>query len=97
MGISKVDDEDFLLGQVRVSTSTNQCREAFTKHVSFADTVEADLYRTNIQVAELNSLNAALAVIKFKKLMGYYVDSEGEHQSIYDVGGNLLLNAEQAM
>ncbi len=31
-------------------------------------------YRTNIQIAELNALNASLAVIKYKKLRGFYRD-----------------------
>jgi hypothetical protein len=31
-----------------------------------------NLYRTNIQIAELNALNACLAIIRFKQLRGYY-------------------------
>ena len=31
-----------------------------------------DLYRANIQISELNALNAAIAVIKFKQLRGFY-------------------------
>ncbi|MBT4710635.1 MAG: ThiF family adenylyltransferase [Alphaproteobacteria bacterium] len=33
-----------------------------------------DLYKTNIQIAELNSLNACLAVVKFKQFRGFYQD-----------------------
>jgi hypothetical protein len=43
-----------------------------------------DLYRTNIQIAELNALNACLAVIRFKQLRGFYC----EDPSYY----NLLLH-----
>lgn len=32
------------------------------------------LYRTNIQIAELNALNACLAVVKFKQLRGFYLE-----------------------
>jgi Domain of unknown function (DUF6791)/ThiF family len=35
---------------------------------------EDDLYKTNIQIAELNALNACLAVIKFKQLRGFYYE-----------------------
>ena len=35
-----------------------------------------DVYRTNIQIAELNALNACLAVIKYKQIRGFYADSE---------------------
>lgn len=33
---------------------------------------EDDFYRTNIQISELNALNACLAVIRFKQLRGFY-------------------------
>lgn len=33
-----------------------------------------DIYRNNIQIGELNALNACLAVIRFKKLRGFYND-----------------------
>lgn len=39
--------------------------------VELADAPD-DLYRTNIQISELNALNAALAVIRFKQLRGFY-------------------------
>jgi len=32
-------------------------------------------YRTNIQTAELNALNASLAVIRYKQLRGFYHDT----------------------
>ena len=35
-----------------------------------------DEYRLHIQVAELNALNAALAVIKFKQIRGFYCDKD---------------------
>lgn len=33
-----------------------------------------DLYRANIQIAELNAMNACLAVIRYKQLRGFYVE-----------------------
>ena len=47
---------------------------------------------SNIQVADLNSLNADLAVIKWKKFRGYYRDLENELHNSYTTDGNLLLN-----
>lgn len=32
-----------------------------------------DIYKTNIQLSELNALNACIAVIRFKQLRGFYV------------------------
>ena len=31
-----------------------------------------NLYRTNVQIVELNALNAALAVIRYKQLRAFY-------------------------
>ena len=33
-----------------------------------------DIYRTNVQIAELNALNAALAIVKYKQIRGFYHD-----------------------
>ena len=53
---------------------------------------EPDEYDQNIQIVELNMLNAALAVIKWKKTIGFYNDLENESSSIYTIDGNHLLN-----
>ncbi len=51
-------------------------------------------YGENIQIADLNALNATLAVIRWKRFMGYYVDQQGEHQSRYTIDGNVIGNEE---
>jgi len=33
-----------------------------------------DIYRRNVQIPELNALNASMAVIRYKQLRGFYVD-----------------------
>jgi hypothetical protein len=53
---------------------------------------EPDEYDQNIQIVELNMLNAALAVIKWKKTAGFYNDLEKESSCIYTIDGNHLLN-----
>jgi ThiF family len=55
-----------------------------------------DPYEQNIQIAELNAMNAALAVVKWKKLCGFYRDEEAEHNGLYVIGGNTLINSEAA-
>ena len=54
----------------------------------------SDEYSTNIQIADLNMLNAALAVIKWKKLCGFYQDLEREHNCTYSINVNQLLSEE---
>jgi hypothetical protein len=94
MGVELVDDS--LLGTVRVTTSTCRQRDHVAQRIPLADTADEDEYCTNIQIADLNALNAALAVIKWKKLMGFYVDLEREHHSTYTISGNDLINEDLA-
>ena len=45
-----------------------------------------------IQIVELNAMNAAIAVIVWKKMVGFYADLDGERASVYQVDGNTMLN-----
>jgi hypothetical protein len=46
---------------------------------------EEDLYKTNIQIAELNALNACLSVIKFKQLRGFYCEEIPHYHLLFEV------------
>lgn len=43
-------------------------------------------YRTNIQIGELNALNACLAVIKFKQLRGFYFEEDPLYNLLFEIG-----------
>jgi hypothetical protein len=89
---------DSLGGIVRTTTSTPKQREHVrTKNrISFSASDGNNEYDRNIQIADLNALNAAFAVIKWKKLFGFYHDFENDHHSTYTIDGNKLLNEDQA-
>lgn len=87
-------DEGSLGGILRVTASTPERREAARQRISFVGGGADDVYASNIQVADLNALNAVLAVIKWKKLRGFYRDLEGEHHLTYTTDGNMLLNGD---
>ncbi|MNL80102.1 hypothetical protein D3C87_2068590 [compost metagenome] len=53
-------------------------------------------YDKNIQIAELNAMNAALAVIRFKKVFDVYADQSGEHYSTFSIGRNETNNEDEA-
>jgi hypothetical protein len=93
MGIQLTDG--FLGGIVRVTTNTEKKRDHFRSRVSFGDAAGDNEYDRNIQVADLNALNAALAVIRWKKHFGFYRDLKCEHHSQFSIDGNLLLNEER--
>jgi hypothetical protein len=42
-----------------------------------------------------NALNALLAVIRWKKIVGFYDDLEHEHNTIYLIDGNTLINEDE--
>ncbi len=66
MGLELV--EGSLGGILRVTSSTPEMRaHVHNGRISFCSGDEENLYATNIQVADLNALNAAMAVIKWKK------------------------------
>ena len=44
-----------------------------------------DIYKSNIQIAELNALNAALAVIRYKQLRGFYADDENIYHLLLSI------------
>jgi len=91
MGINLSDEA--LHGTVRSTISTAQKRDHLRTRVGFTDD-ENNEYTRNIQIADLNALNAALAVIRWKKLFGFYKDYTGEHTSLYDVDGNFIHNED---
>lgn len=47
-------------------------------------------YRVNIQIAELNALNAALAIIKFKRLKGFYVEASPDFHFLFDLSDSKI-------
>lgn len=46
-----------------------------------------DIYKNNIQIAELNALNACMAIIKYKQLKGFYVDDEKYYHHLFNLDG----------
>ncbi|MCP3385932.1 ThiF family adenylyltransferase [Bradyrhizobium sp. CCGUVB4N] len=88
--------EDLSLGGIlRATLSTPERRDVVRNRVSFAPKEAGGVYEANIQVADLNSLNADLAVIRWKRLRGYYRDLENELHMSYTTDGNMLLNSDR--
>lgn len=94
MGVDRIDDA--LEGLLRVTLCTPKFKSSVEdmKRVSFADGDEDDEYSTNIQIAELNLINAGLAVLKWKKYFGVYHDQEGEHNATFTISLNSILNED---
>lgn len=97
VGMGVYQHGDSLAGLVRTTASAPGHSDHIwgKDRISFADE-DDDLYDQNIQIADLNMLNAAHAVIKWKKLFGFYIDFEREFSSTYTIDGNHMLNEDQA-
>lgn len=94
MELQLIDEAAHLVGTCRVTLSTPEKRDHLPRHVSLAGDAADDLYATNIQVADMNALNAALAVLKWKKFCGFYQDCYREHQSVYAINAHQLTRDE---
>lgn len=95
MGVDLVDER--LQGIVRVTASSERMRAHVRekKRIGLTSGAADNVYAKNIQIADLNALNAALAVIKWKKLFGFYLDLDDEHHCTYTLDGNMLLNEDK--
>lgn len=94
MGILEVDGS--LIGTIRCTAGTKDKRDHLLSRVPSTDDDRDNAYTTNIQIADLNALNASLAVIKWKKIVGFYQDLEREHHSTYSINVAQLLNEDIA-
>ncbi|GAA4924615.1 ThiF family adenylyltransferase [Mucilaginibacter defluvii] len=89
LGVNIVDER--LIGTLRVTTATPEKHDHLSGKLPGTDDDDNE-YATNIQIAELNAMNAMLAVIKWKKLSGIYADVGGEHHSSYLVTTSKIIN-----
>lgn len=91
LGVNNLGDK--LVGTVRVTVSTSAKNDHLSVRIGSHE-LDQNEYATNIQIADLNCINAALAVIKWKKLCGFYQDLKEEHNLLYFINTNKLMNED---
>lgn len=93
VGIGLAEEGGKLAGLVRVTfVAGDEGREQALKHIPMSGSAEDDAYVANIQIADMNALNAILAVIRWKKHLGVYADFEQECCGTYMINGNEIIN-----
>ena len=98
MSVEMVKDTGSLIGTCRVTLSTNTQKEHLQKYVPMMDeTDEGAVYRQNIQIADMNALNAMLAVIKWKQVYGFYQDDMQSHNFTFALSAPSLIRDVTAM
>lgn len=80
-----------LAGQVRTTLVSESTPDRIFSRIPLSDDDDGE-YGTNVQVADINALAATIAVIRWKRHLGFYDDLESEFQSIYVVDGNAMIN-----
>ena len=89
VGLSK--DPNGIAGQIRITTSTPGRSDHIDSDglISYFAGDDAE-YDTNLQVDELNALTANLAIIRYKKFLGFYADVEDERHTVFVVNSGDL-------
>lgn len=91
MGVQIIDGA--ILAKIRTTLSTVEQRAHIyeKQRIKFGENPNNE-YSSLPQIAELNGLNAAFAVIKWKKTIGFYHDREKEYHSQFLLPYNKILN-----
>lgn len=92
MGLYQVDQK--LAGVVRTTSGSSAKNDHLNERIPYSDGGANNEYAQNIQIADLNALNAALAVIWWKKYFGFYNNLGAEHHAVYTIDGNTLDNGD---
>lgn len=85
--------EDSLIGTLRVTIGSKEKYDHISNRIGSVP-IDDNEYSTNIQIADLNALNAVMAVIKWKKMCGFYQDLKEEHHSTYTINTSQLINED---
>jgi len=93
VGIGLINENNAITGLVRTTTYDPSSDNDISGKIPFGNN-EDDEYSTNIQVADMNALNAAFAVVQWKKICGFYHTIPNEHHTVYGIFTNTLTNDE---
>jgi hypothetical protein len=92
MGLER--DKGPISGLIRATYfPVESAQELIRQRLAPVDDAADDIYRTNIQISELNALNACLAVIKFKQLRGMYADDSAFYHILFNLDSSHLVGS----
>ncbi|MDH4570505.1 ThiF family adenylyltransferase [Pseudomonas sp. BN414] len=94
MGVHLVRGTQQIWGVCRVTTLTADYHDHAARTLPLGEAEGDGLYRSNIQIADLNSLNAAMAVGMWKRLCGFYADNSRANHFTFTTNSNEMANSE---
>lgn len=75
-------------GMLRTTSFTEElANELLDKRLVPLSDIPNDVYKSNIQISELNALNACFAVIKYKQIKGFYNDDNMYYHTLFNIDG----------
>ncbi len=93
MELTMLPEANAILGTCRATLCTAEKSDHFGRAPQ-RDAQGDDLYRSNIQVADMNMLNAVLAVQLWKKHCTFYLDHWQPHHHTYSIDSASLTRSE---
>ncbi|QKE41369.1 ThiF family adenylyltransferase [Ferrovum myxofaciens] len=94
MELTVLPEANAILGTCRATLCTAGKSDHFSRTPQ-GDAQGDDLYRSNIQVADMNMLNAVLAVQLWKKHCNFYLDHWKPHHHTYSIDSASLTRSEE--
>lgn len=93
MGVSIKGDK--LSGMLRTTLFVTSHSKRLQASINYSN-AEDDIYASNIQIAELNALNASLAVLAWKQSAGFYQSLIDVEQTMFTLSTMNLIRTEDA-
>lgn len=93
VGMGILQSQERLSGLMRVTSFAPGIDPAVLTRIDYSDEdMAGNEYTSNIQIVELNALNAALAVIQWKKRYDIYRDTSRANSYSYSIAANEMAN-----
>lgn len=84
MGFDK--NEDSISGTLRTTYFPSEfAQDMLEKKLVPLTDLPDEIYRNNIQISELNALNACMAIIKFKQTRGFYTNNTNHNHLLFTI------------
>lgn len=90
MNLHLVQSTGKLLGTCRFTLCTPEQNSHATQYSPMGDDDQDAIYHQNIQIADMNALNAQLAVMRWKQYFGFYQDDFNAHNGTFSVNSMSL-------
>lgn len=94
MDLHHIPETGTLLGTCRATVCTPEKSDHFAARAPLKGEDDNDLYKSNIQVADMNAFNAILAVFKWKQFCGFYQDARDAHHLTFSINDQALTRDE---